>query len=176
MKKTILALMFFLSIISFTKQYSDAEKREILKQFKELQAAVKSKNKEKIFSYIKFPIFSPATTKEYTKAEMKKIYDIPFYYTDLLKVNADTLETPPLVNYPVGVTSDNLVEYLDISADFIDRNNINSELIYYFFPEYDGNGFLVTVTVGDDSAGGSSYYVFDLINGKLKLTNFFQIT
>ena len=175
MKKVILALIFFLNIITFAKQYSENEKKEILKQFSELQTSVKTKNRDKLFDYINFPVYSPTASAKYTKAEMKKIYDIPFYYTDLLKISTETTEVTPVEDYPVFITENGGIEYVNITADFINKNNVNAEMLYHFFPEYDGNGFLVIVTAGNDSYGSSNYYIFDLINKKLKLTAFFQI-
>lgn len=175
MKKIILALMLLISITSFTKQYTDTEKRELLKQFKELQTAVKNRNTDKLFDYIKYPVYSPTAQKKYTKAEMKEIYLIPFSYTDMLTIDAETLKITPISNYIVSITKESEIAVLDITADFISKDNIASEYIFHFFPEYDGNGLLVTVTAGNDSYGSSNFYVFDLINGKLKLTTFFQI-
>ena len=148
-------------------------KKEILKQFKELQITVRAKDKNKLLSYINFPVSMYGTGEKINKKDFTNYYEEPFRYFDMLKIN--NTEITPVQDYVLGNYEEAGNEYLDVSGDFIEKNNTNIDYIYDLIPEYKGNGLLVRVSTYNDLTEGATYYVFDLISGKLKLVGLLQL-
>lgn len=171
MKKVLLFLL--LTVFCFSKPYSTSEKQVILKQFQELQSAVKSKDKNKILSYINFPISMYGTGEKITKKEFTSYYEEPFKYIDMLKINNS--EIIPISEYILDSSEEGGNYYLGASGAFIEKSNSDVNFIYDLIPSYKGNGLLVQTSTYDDMTDGSMYYIFDLINGKLKLVGLLQL-
>lgn len=169
MKKIILFIFLALNIFCFSKSYSTAEKKEILRQFQLFQKELEKGNPKLIEKYIQFPLTSANTGKinreEFLLYNYESLRNLP-----MLKVNSN--------NQKISAVTDYLIEeneygntYLNITAGFIEKNNSDTNFAYELFGSYNGNGLLVVATESDDMIEGSVYLIFDLIKGKLKLTN-----
>lgn len=173
MKKIILFIFLTFNMFCFSKSYSTAEKKEILRQFQLFQKDLEKGNPKLIEKYIQFPLFSVSSGK-INKEEFQLYNYESLKFLPMLKVNPDTQEITPVIEYLIEENEYGNT-YLYIGADFIEKNNSNTNFIYEMLENYNGNGFLVINTESDEIVDGAVYLIFDLVKGKLKLTNIFYL-
>ena len=106
MKKVLLFLL--LAFFCFSKPYSQSEKKEVLEQFKELQIAVRAKDKNKLLSYINFPVSMYGTGEKINKKDFTNYYEEHFSYFDMLKINNTEITRYFLLSYRILIYIDNV--------------------------------------------------------------------
>jgi hypothetical protein len=182
MKKVLFFLFLVFSFVIYPKSFTETDKKEVLKQFSELQNTLKKKNANTLSGYISYPLKDGNTKKVLWKNSsefMKEFRDPESYlFSHVEDITAD---------YKTGKI-DNVEErklksggeggdlFMDVTARFFTPKDEEAEF-FYIASESSQNDdlFVVTVSVYDDMVDGSTYYIFSLIEDKLKLISYLQL-
>ena len=177
MKKVLFLLFLIFSIGIYSETFSEADKKEVLKQFAEFQKALKKKDVAAISKYISYPLTDGNTKEVIWKnsndlaKDLKKKDSYTFYSIGELKVDPNTNKITNVEERILEKNGEFGDEYLDVTGRFLDTNDVEGTI----YQGIDKPHFVVVVSVYDDMFEGGTYYLFTLENKKLELVSRFQL-
>ena len=177
MKKVLFLLFLVFSFGIYSETFSEAEKKEVLKQFAEFQKAVKKKDAAAISKYISYPLTDGMTKEVIWKnsndlaKDLKNRDSYTFYSIGELKVDPNTNKITNVEERLLQKNGETGNEYLDVTGKFLDTDNVDGTIYSWI----DKPHFVVVVSVYDDMSEGGTYYLFTLENKKLELVSLFQL-
>ena len=182
MKRILFLFLLIFSVVTFSKSFSETDKKEVLKQFSALQSALKKKNASALSGYVSYPLKDGNIKNVIWKNSSDFIKDFKdpenyvFSHLDELKVNYVTGQIDNVEERQIESGGEGGDTFLEITGRFITSDDDEAEF-YYGASGVSKNDdlFVVTVSVYDDMFDGSSYYIFTLVENKLKLVSFLQL-
>ncbi|MCP1223755.1 hypothetical protein [Sebaldella sp. S0638] len=182
MKKILFLLLLIFSMGIYSKSFSETDKKEVLKQFSELQSAFKKKNGNSLSAYVAYPLKDGNTksviwknSSEFIK-EFKDPESYVFFHIDELKVNPETGQIDNVEERLISKSPEGGDTFLDVTGQFLTPAADEAEFYYGTSGASKSDDlFVVTVSLYDDMVDGSSYYIFTLKDNKLKLISFLQL-
>ena len=184
MKKILFFVFLVFSFGIYSEEFSEADKKSVLKQFSDFQKAVKKKDAVAISKYIAYPL-KDGNTKEIiwkNSRDLAKDLKDPeayvFYSINELKVNYNTNK---IINVEERLLQKNEEfgdEFLSVEGLFLDPQDEGNDVYYSGINDeenMDKSLFAVEVSVYDDMFEGGTYYLFTLKNNQLKLISVFQL-
>ena len=182
MRKILFLLLLGFSMQIYSSPFTETDKKEVLKQFSELQNALKRKNASALSTYVSYPLKDGNIKTVIWKSSSDFIKDFRdpenyvFSHLEELKVNYVTGQIDNVEERQIESGGEGGDTFMDITGRFITSSDDEAEF-YYGASEVSKNDdlFVVTVSVYDDMFDGSSYYIFTLVENKLKLVSFLQL-
>ena len=182
MKKILFLMLLVFSIGIYSKSFTDTDKKEVLKQFSELQNALKKKNVNTLSGYTAYPLKDGNIKSVIWKNSSDFIKDFRnpenyvFSHLDELKVNSVSGQIENVEEKLLESGGEGGDKFMEITGKFITSSDDEAEF-YYGASGISKNDdiFVVTVSVYDDMFDGSSYYLFTLSGNKLKLVSYLQL-
>ncbi len=178
MKKVLVLLFLVFSIGVYSAAFSEAEKKEILKQFTEFQKAVKKKDAAAISKYISYPLRDGNNSEEIIwknssdlAKDLKDKDSYAFYSIEELKSDPDTGKIINVEERLLQKNGEFGDEYLSVTGEFLDTDDVE-DTIYNWI---DKPHFKVVVSVYDDMFEGGTFYLFSFENKKLKLVSLLRL-
>ena len=182
MKKILFLLLIVFSISIYSKTFTEADKKEVLKQFSELQNALKKKNSNALSTYVSYPLKDGNTKNIIWKNSSDFIKDFKdpenyvFSHLDELKINSATGQIDNVEERLLESGGEGGDTFMDVTGKFITSSDEEAEFYYSTSGiSKSDDFFVVTVSVYDDMFDGSSYYIFTLTGNKLKLISYLQL-
>ena len=182
MRKIFFLLLLFFSMGIYSSPFTEADKKEVLKQFSELQNALKKKNASVLSTYVSYPLKDGNIKTVIWKNSSDFIKDFRnpenyvFSHLDELKVNSVSGQIENVEEKLLESGGEGGDKFMEITGKFITSSDDEAEF-YYGASGISKNDdlFVVTVSVYDDMFDGSSYYIFILSGNKLKLVSYLQL-
>ena len=182
MKKILFLLLLIFTTGIYSKSFSETDKKEVLKQFSELQNSLKKKDANALSAYIAYPL-KDGNTKEViwkNSSEFIKDFKNPenYYFSHLDELTAD-YRTGKIDNVEERVIEsggEGGDTFMDVTGKFVSPKHDEAEFFYGTSGVSQNDDlFVVTVSFYDDMFDGSTYYIFTLAGNKLKLTSYLQL-
>jgi uncharacterized protein YheU (UPF0270 family) len=177
MKRILFLIFLVFSFGVYSQTFSEADKKEILKQFSELQKAVKKRDAAAISNYISYPLKDGNTNEikwrnssDLSKDLKNKNLNI-FNYVDELKVDYTTNSIINIEDRVLRKGGDYGDELLSVTGSFLDTDDLDGTIYSGLKKPH----FVVVVSEYDEMTEGGTYYLFSFNNKQLKLVSFFQL-
>ena len=182
MKRILFLFLLIFSVVTFSKSFSETDKKEVLKQFSALQSALKKKNASALSGYVSYPLKDGNIKNVIWKNSSEFIKDFKdpenyvFFHLDELKVNSETGQIDNVEEKLLKNNGEGGDAFMDVTGKFITSADDEADFFYNASGSSRNDDlFVVTVSVYDDMVDGSSYYIFTLTDNKLKLISFLQL-